>query len=135
MIHVIKEKVLTYCLLKLDINWIEYLDERYDNILHLLVRHKKVGSLIQVLKTLSGTKMDFISNRYVLEVTKESERWKDAKREGESPLELLLRNLLLHKNREGFDPYHLALLIKDASAAKLLEEKMNVQQAVGKSQF
>lgn len=39
---------------------------RQDNILHLLVRHKKVGTLIQVLKILSSVKMDFITNSYVL---------------------------------------------------------------------
>lgn len=79
--------------------------------------------------------MDFITNRYSLEIIKENESWKANGQVGDSPLELLLRNLLLHKNREGFDPYHLALLIKDASASKLLEEKMSKQNAAGKSQF
>jgi hypothetical protein len=35
--------------------------------------------------------------------------------------------MLIHKDRDGFDPYHLALLIKDASAAKVLEEKVSKQ--------
>jgi hypothetical protein len=42
--------------------------ERLDNILHVLVRHKKVGTLIQILKILSGVKMDFISNKFVQEI-------------------------------------------------------------------
>jgi hypothetical protein len=46
-----------------------------------------------------------------------------------------LRDLLLQENNEGFDPYHLALLIKDASSSKLLEDKMSAQNAVAKSQF
>jgi hypothetical protein len=58
-----KEKVLTYCLLKLNINWLDYIEEKhYYNIIHLLVRHKKIGTLIQVLKVLSAIKMDFVTN-------------------------------------------------------------------------
>ena len=47
---------------------------------------------------------------------------------------MVLSSMLIHKNREGLDPYHLALLTKDASAAKLLEEKMS-HQACLKSEF
>jgi hypothetical protein len=87
MIHDIKEKVLTYCLLRLNINWIGYMDsEKYDNILHLLVRHKKVGTLIQILKILSGVKMDFITNRYALDIISENESWKANGQIGDSPL-------------------------------------------------
>jgi hypothetical protein len=46
--------------------------ERYDNILHLLVRHKKVGTLIQILKVLSSTRIDFITNQYIAEIVKEN---------------------------------------------------------------
>lgn len=42
--------------------------QRYDNIIHLLVRNKKVGTLIQILKTLSAIKIEFISNKFVLEL-------------------------------------------------------------------
>jgi hypothetical protein len=35
-------------------------------------------------------------------------------------LNFLLKRLLTHKDKEGFDPYNLALLLKDASASKLL---------------
>jgi hypothetical protein len=63
LIPSLKEKVITYCLLKLDIDWLNYIDPQfYYNIIHLLVKSKKIGSLIQVLKVLSGVKMDFISN-------------------------------------------------------------------------
>jgi hypothetical protein len=59
--------VITYCLLKLNINWPAYIDPHNNfNILHLLVKSKKVGSLIQILKVLSGIKMDFITNDYIL---------------------------------------------------------------------
>ncbi len=79
--------------------------------------------------------MDFITNRYALNIISENDSWKMNGQNGDSPLEILLRNLLLHKNKEGFDPYHLALLIKDASASRLLEEKMSKQNKVEKSQF
>lgn len=55
----------------------DYMDgERYDNILHLLVRHKKVGTLIQILKILSGIKMDIVTNQHVLDMINENELWK-----------------------------------------------------------
>lgn len=44
-----------------------------------------------------------------------------------------MNEMLTQKDREGFDPYHLALLIKDASASKLLEEKLNKQPGYKKS--
>jgi hypothetical protein len=39
---------------------------------------------------------------------------------GDSPLNSLMKTLLLQKDKEGFDPYNLALLLKDASASKLI---------------
>jgi hypothetical protein len=72
MMPQMKEKVLTYCLLKLNVNWLDFIDEEhYYNILHLLVRHKKVGSLIQILKILSGVKMTFITNQHVINLLEE----------------------------------------------------------------
>jgi hypothetical protein len=41
----------------------------------------------------------------------------------------------MHKDREGFDPYHLALLVKDASASKLLEEKISHHSGFNKAEF
>ncbi len=63
-----KEKGLTYCFMKMDVKWIDFLDPaKNDNILHALVRSKKVGTLIQVLKVLSGIKLDFVTNCFVLD--------------------------------------------------------------------
>lgn len=75
-----KEKVLTYCLLKLNINWLDYIEkEHYYNIVHLLVRYKKIGTLIQVLKVLSGIKMDFITNEHILNLLNEEINFKENK--------------------------------------------------------
>jgi len=50
----------------LNTNWLDYVDpENGYNILHLLVKNKKIGSLIQILKVLSGVKMSFITNIYI----------------------------------------------------------------------
>lgn len=58
----------------MNINWLDYIDSQYyHNIIHLLVRSKKVGSLIQILKMLSGVKMDFISNEYVIALLQEED--------------------------------------------------------------
>lgn len=74
MIPQLKEKVISYCLLRMNINWLDYIDSQYyHNIIHLLVRSKKVGSLIQILKVLSGVKMDFISNEYVIALLQEED--------------------------------------------------------------
>lgn len=74
MIPQLKEKVISYCLLRMNINWLDYIDSQYyHNIIHLLVRSKKVGSLIQILKMLSGVKMDFISNEYVIALLQEED--------------------------------------------------------------
>lgn len=70
----LKEKVITYCLLKLNVNWLDYRNAEYNyNIIHELVKSKKVGSLIQILKVLSGIKMDFVSNDYVLDLLRKDE--------------------------------------------------------------
>ena len=58
----------------MNINWIGYRDDQHEyNILHLLVRYKKLGTLIQILKVLSGVKLDFVTNVYVLSLLKEEE--------------------------------------------------------------
>ncbi len=72
MIGEMKEKVLTYCLLVLDTNWLDFISlDNQDNLLHILVRKKKVGTLIQIIKILSGVKMDFAVNYHVRQLISE----------------------------------------------------------------
>lgn len=71
--------------------------------------------------------MDFVSNDYVLDLLRKDEE------EKHSLLASKMNEMLTQKDREGFDPYHLALLIKDASTSKLLEEKLNKQPGYKKS--
>jgi hypothetical protein len=69
MMPEMKEKGLTYCFVKMNVNWIDFIEpSKNDNILHVLVRSKKVGTLIQVLKILSGVKLDFITNSFVVDL-------------------------------------------------------------------
>ncbi len=67
----LKEKIITFCLFILNFNWIDFVDEvTGGNILHLLVKSRKVGSLIQVTKLLGGKKLDFVRNKYVTRLLK-----------------------------------------------------------------
>jgi len=49
------------------------------------VRHKKVGTLIQILKVLSGVKMDFITNCHILALIEDEYAFRKEEKEGESP--------------------------------------------------
>ena len=65
----LKEKVITFCLLNLNFNWIDFVDETSGgNILHLLIKSRKVGSLIQITKLLGGKKLNFARNKFVVEL-------------------------------------------------------------------
>jgi hypothetical protein len=47
----------------------EYIDPNTGgNILHLLVRSRKVGSLIQLTKLLGGKKMNFVKNKHIIDL-------------------------------------------------------------------
>ena len=129
--------MISHCLLKLNIDWVTFLQPHTDyNVLHLLVRARKVGSLIQILKLLSGARLEFITNQHVLSLLKEQESSIVNQEDNEEcPLDILLRKMLNHKDSEGFDPYHLALLLKDASCSRLLEEKLSQQKGSYKSEF
>ena len=73
-ISVLKEKVITFCLLNLNFNWIDFVDETTGgNLLHILVKNRKVGSLIQVTKLLGGKKLNFAKNRFVIELMDKEE--------------------------------------------------------------
>jgi hypothetical protein len=73
-ISVLKEKVMTFCLLNLNFNWIEFVDESTGgNLLHLLIKNRKVGSLIQITKLLGGKKLNFVKNRFVVELMDKEE--------------------------------------------------------------
>jgi hypothetical protein len=73
-ISVLKEKVITFCLLNLNFNWIEFVDESTGgNLLHLLIKNRKVGSLIQITKLLGGKKLNFAKNRFVVELMDKEE--------------------------------------------------------------
>lgn len=65
-ISFLKEKIISYCLLNLNFNWIDFVDPFTGaNIFHLLVKSRKVGTLIQLTKLLGGKKMNFVKNKYV----------------------------------------------------------------------
>ena len=73
-ISTLKEKVITFCLLNLNFNWIEFIDENTGgNLLHLLVKNRKVGSLIQITKLLGGKKLNFARNKFVVELMDKEE--------------------------------------------------------------
>jgi len=47
----LKERMLTFCLLRMNIDWVSYEDVSLgSNLIHLLVKFKKIGTLIQILK-------------------------------------------------------------------------------------
>ena len=47
----LKEKMLTFCLLRMNIDWVSFSDAALgSNLIHLLVKFKKIGTLIQILK-------------------------------------------------------------------------------------
>jgi hypothetical protein len=49
----LKEKMLTFCLLRMNIDWMKFSDiDLGSNIIHLLVKFKKIGTLIQILKVM-----------------------------------------------------------------------------------
>lgn len=49
----LKEKMLTFCLLRMNVDWVGYTDVTLgSNMIHLLVKHKKIGTLIQILKVI-----------------------------------------------------------------------------------
>lgn len=65
----LKEKIISFCLLNLNFNWIDFTDEITGaNIFHLLVKSRKVGTLIQLTKLLGGKKMNFAKNKYVVKL-------------------------------------------------------------------
>lgn len=73
-ISTLKEKVITFCLLNLNFNWIEFIDENNGgNLLHLLVKNRKVGCLIQITKLLGGKKLNFARNKFVVELMDKEE--------------------------------------------------------------
>lgn len=52
-LYELKEKMLTFCLLRINIDWVRYSDVVLgSNLIHLLVKFKKIGTLIQILKVL-----------------------------------------------------------------------------------
>ncbi len=58
----------------MNINWIDYVDEGSGfNVLHLLIKNRKVGTLIQVTKLLSGKKMTFVRNRFIRDILEKEE--------------------------------------------------------------
>lgn len=116
-LSVLKEKVVTYCLLNLNFNWVDFVEENTGaNILHLLVKNRKVGSLIQITKLLGGKKINFTTNRFILELlNKEQEaelHHKDEFNFRKSPINQLFMSLLSHQDNDGITPYKLAHIIK-----------------------
>lgn len=57
--------MLTYLLLALDFNWLKYHDEDKSNLFHCLVKYRKVGTMIQLLKVLSGIEVPILKNKYL----------------------------------------------------------------------
>jgi len=51
----------------MNFDWLNFVDENTGgNILHILIKNRKVGSLIQLLKILGGKNLAFVKNKYLL---------------------------------------------------------------------
>jgi hypothetical protein len=54
LLSILKEKVVTFCIICLNFNWIKYRTAENCNILHNLVRKQRSGCILQLFKVLSG---------------------------------------------------------------------------------
>lgn len=71
--------------------------------MHILVRNRKIGTLLQLLKVLTIDKIDFVENKYLTKISSN---------ESELTLRQLLNKLMSEQDDDAVDPYQLSLIMK-----------------------